>query len=314
VSVVVPVRDRRVLLAACLDGLAAQTYTDFEVVVADDGSTDGSGDEAAARGARVVRVAGEGAVEARRAGVRAAVGSVLAFTDSDCVPRPGWLAAGVAAIDGGADMVQGRTVPARPPAPGERTMWVEAEDPTYPSCNVFYRRDAYDRAGGFDPAAGDRLGYRHGSDLRGLGFGEDTLLGWAVRRAGTVTFEPRAEVAHAVFPLAERDALTRAWATGGFPALVREVPELRDELWGRLLLGGPSRLALYGAVAALAIRRPLPAAALAVVWAAMRARPIVRWEPRWRRRARVLALDLATEAINAAALVTASIRTRSVVL
>src|SRR6184192_3840487 len=46
VSVVVPVRNRRRLLRRLLDALAAQTFDDFEVIVVDDGSTDGSVQEA----------------------------------------------------------------------------------------------------------------------------------------------------------------------------------------------------------------------------------------------------------------------------
>src|SRR5579884_3101587 len=87
VSVVVPVRNRRDLLRRCLDALAAQTFADHEVIVVDDGSTDGAGDEArrdacAGRPVRLLRTPSVGAVAARAAGVRAARGPVLAFTDS----------------------------------------------------------------------------------------------------------------------------------------------------------------------------------------------------------------------------------------
>ncbi|HEX4868580.1 MAG TPA: glycosyltransferase family A protein, partial [Acidimicrobiales bacterium] len=160
VSVVVPFRDRRPLLRDLLDGLAAQTWTDVEVLLVDDGSTDGAPYEAAGRtiGGRpvtVLRHEGRGAVSARQAGVAAARGRILAFTDSDCVPEPGWLAAGVAAIDAGADVVQGHTRPARRRAPLERSLWVEDEG-LYPTCNVFYRRAAYEQAGGFDPGIASR--------------------------------------------------------------------------------------------------------------------------------------------------------------
>ena len=127
VSVIVPVRDRRDLLGALLSALEAQTFRDFEIVIVDDGSRDGSGDYAEAhtvadRPVRVVRGPEQGAVTARQVGVEAAVGNVLAFTDSDCAPHPGWLAAAVDAIDDGAAVVNGRTQPARPLRPLERSM------------------------------------------------------------------------------------------------------------------------------------------------------------------------------------------------
>ena len=48
VSVIVPVRNRHALLRRLLDALAVQTYTDFEVLVVDDGSSDGTLQEATA--------------------------------------------------------------------------------------------------------------------------------------------------------------------------------------------------------------------------------------------------------------------------
>jgi hypothetical protein len=319
VSVVVPVRDRRRLLRRCLDGLAAQTYEAFEVVVVDDGSTDGSAEEAVAdaRAGRPVRViaGGGGAVASRIAGVAAARGEILAFTDSDCVPEPAWLAAGVAAVDAGADVVQGRTVPERPPRLLERTTAVGRDSGLFETCNVFYRRPAFDAAGGFDATAGERLGFRHGRALRGLGFGEDVLLGWRVRLRGRSTFAPDSVVRHAVFDVDPADALRRAWAAGGFPALVRDVPELRTTLLQRkVLLGTGTRLPLIAAVAALVTRRPVPAALGLTAWIAARALAAARWEPDRRRLARLLPLDLATDAVTAAALVTGSARARSLVL
>jgi hypothetical protein len=319
VSVVVPVRDRRALLRQTLDSLAAQTVTDHEVIVVDDGSTDGSASEAArdaaaGRPVRVVDGGGRGAVAARTAGVAVARADVLAFTDSDCVPGPGWLAAGLAAIDGGADVVQGLTRPARPVRALERSVWSTRDDGLFATCNVFYRRGAFDAAGGFDQRAGDRLGFRPGSQLRGYGFGEDTLLGWRVRRNGTAVFAPDAVVEHAVFPVDVVDSLKRAWTTGAFPALIREVPELRQTLAPSLRAGrGQRALLCAGAVAVLA-RRPAVAGGLGALWAAARWDALARVEPSARRRGRLLVADLALEATRTAALAWGSLRARTLVL
>jgi glycosyltransferase involved in cell wall biosynthesis len=320
VSVIVPVRDRRDLLRRTLDALAAQTMTDHEVLVVDDGSTDGSAEEAerdraAGRPVAVLDGSGRGAVAARSLGVRAARGEVLAFTDSDCEPDPGWLAAGVAGIDAGADLVQGPTVPTRRVAALERSVAVGYEDGLYATCNLFLRRSAFDAAGGFDAGLGDRFGFRPGRHLRDLGFGEDSLLGWRVRVAGRTAFVAEALVRHHVFRAQPGEVLRRAWNTGGFPALVREAPGLRRTLLRHgLVLGAPTRLPLYAAAMAGAVGRRRVAAGSAGLWVAAHAARVVRDEPGWGRRLRVLPFVLAQDAVVAASLVAGSIRARSVVL
>lgn len=320
VSVIVPVRDRRDLLRRMLDALAAQTLTDHEIIVVDDGSEDGSGDEARqdaalGRPVKVVAGGGAGAVAARRLGVSHAKAGLLAFTDSDCVPEPGWLAAGVAAIEQGADLAQGVTRALRPPRPLERCVQAPTEDGLYQTCNVFYRRTAYDAAAGFDISAGKRLGFRPGSRLRGLGFGEDVLLGWQVRRSGRAAFAPDAVVAHHVFPVDVVESLRRAWTAGAFPSLVREVPELRQTLLlDGLVLGGRPRLALYAAALAFLARRDGVATAALVIWVGARLRRVAQLEPSWTRRATVLPVDLTLDAVSAIALAAGSMRARRLVL
>src|SRR5205823_3162308 len=81
--------------AAALGGLAAQQPTPAgEVVVVDDASTDATAATARDAGARVVRLERAGGpAAARNAGVAATSAPLLAFTDADCEPAPGWLAA-----------------------------------------------------------------------------------------------------------------------------------------------------------------------------------------------------------------------------
>jgi hypothetical protein len=314
--VIVPVRDRRKLLVELLDGLAAQTYQDFEVIVVDDGSTDGSGEEAAARtdlDLRVIRLDGRGAVAARAAGVGQSGAEILAFTDSDCVPQPGWLAAGVEAVDAGADVVQGVTRPRRPPRPLERTVYASREDGLYATCNVFYRRRAYDAAGGFDRRAAGRLGFRPNSRAQGLGFGEDTLLGWRVRRAGRSAFVPAAIVEHEVFPPDVVDSMSRAWMAGAFPALVREVPELRSTLLSHRTLLDPDRIGLYvGALGTILGQRTLGAVGL-TWWLGRRALD-ARKRPGASGALVTFLANLALDTTSATALVAGSLRSRTVVL
>lgn len=320
VTVIIPVKDRRDLLGDALDALAAQTFTDFEVIVVDDGSTDGSGDVAAARTiagrpVRVLRAGGVGAVRARSLGVEQARGSVLAFTDSDCVPSPGWLAAAVEAIDAGADAVNGRTHPARAMAPLERSMGSGTEG-LYPTCNMLYRRQAFDAAGGFDGDAGRRWGFRRDRRSQGDGFGEDTLLAWRViRGGGEMAYAPEATVAHAVLPPDPGELVSRTLRAAAFPALVREVPELRRTLlrW-RFQLGTRTRLPLYGLVITAVARQPRLAIALAAWWVAARLLDLRSFPVSWSRRLAALPTELGVDVLTAAALVAGSAKARSVVL
>jgi glycosyltransferase involved in cell wall biosynthesis len=97
VSVVVPVYNGERFLADCLDSLVAQDYPAIEVVVVDDGSTDGSAAIAERYdGVRVLRRAHVGLAATRNAGIRAATGSLIGFCDADDWWKPGKASAQVA--------------------------------------------------------------------------------------------------------------------------------------------------------------------------------------------------------------------------
>jgi glycosyltransferase involved in cell wall biosynthesis len=99
VSVIIPVYNDAARLRRCLLALAEQTYPRYEVIVVDNGSADDVA--AAVAGLPFVRLCAEarpGSYAARNAGLAQARGDLLAFTDSDCVPEPGWIAAGVARL------------------------------------------------------------------------------------------------------------------------------------------------------------------------------------------------------------------------
>lgn len=88
VSVVIPVYNVAPYLQACVDSLLAQRYTDFEVVLVDDGSTDGSGaicDTLAGKDPRVIAIHQKngGACAARNRGIDNARGEFLVFVDAD---------------------------------------------------------------------------------------------------------------------------------------------------------------------------------------------------------------------------------------
>ena len=87
VSVIIPAYNRANSIGQALDSVGAQTFTDVEVIVVDDGSTDGTADLCEARGEARLRTLrhqlNRGAAAARNTGVRAARGHYCAFLDSD---------------------------------------------------------------------------------------------------------------------------------------------------------------------------------------------------------------------------------------
>jgi glycosyltransferase involved in cell wall biosynthesis len=91
VTVVIPAYNAERTLGTVLEALAAQEQPVDEVIVVDDGSTDGTAALAAGHGARVVHTDGGGfAGAARNRGWDEARGDVVVFLDSDAVPDPGW--------------------------------------------------------------------------------------------------------------------------------------------------------------------------------------------------------------------------------
>jgi glycosyltransferase involved in cell wall biosynthesis len=320
VSVIIPVKDRRDLLQRALDALDVQTFRDFEVLVVDDGSTDGADVVAASstvagRPVRLLPNEGQGAVAGRQTGVRASTSPILAFTDSDCEPDPAWLATAVEHLHGGAHMVSGRTMPARPVGPLERSV-NEGNGGLFPTCNLAVRRDTFDAVGGFDGTAGDRWGFRVSKRARGLGFGEDTLFGWAVARTHPVVYDERMLVRHHVFPADFREWLGRSWQVAAFPAIVREVPELRRTMVRHgVLFTHRSRVPLYATVAALVTRQPALIGSTLAWWVVHRFRHTLRRAPvPVPKRFAALPAELVLDVVHASALVTGSVRARTLLL
>ena len=93
ISVIVPVYNSRDTLARCVKSLREQTLTDLEIILVDDGSSDGSGmlcngfSREDVR-IRVIRKANGGVSSARNAGIEAAKGRYLMFMDSDDYAEP----------------------------------------------------------------------------------------------------------------------------------------------------------------------------------------------------------------------------------
>jgi len=171
-SVVIPTFNRQATLRQTLAALVSQGYSDAEIIVVDDGSTDGTGDMIAHEfpTVRYLRQANRGPAAARNLGIRESTGDLVAFTDDDCLPPRDWLtrlADGyarypqVAGVGGGLiapdallttsifahyERYIGRTVY----AVGENESVGGFDCPAGGTANMSYRRAVLDEVGGFD--------------------------------------------------------------------------------------------------------------------------------------------------------------------
>lgn len=96
ISVIVPVYNVEQYLSRCIDSILAQTFTNFELLLIDDGSTDGSGkicDEYSVKDSRirVFHKENGGVSSARNLGLRKFTGDYVVFADSDDMVTSQWL-------------------------------------------------------------------------------------------------------------------------------------------------------------------------------------------------------------------------------
>jgi glycosyltransferase involved in cell wall biosynthesis len=307
---VLPARDAAATLPSALAALGAQERPPDEVIVVDDGSIDDT--VAAARASPVVtevlQQAPSGPGAARNRGAAAAHGELLAFTDADCVPDPGWLAAAESAM-ASHDLLQGAVRPPEGAAigPFDRTIRVEQAHGLFETANLVIRRELFEALGGFEPW----LMPRDGKEL-----GEDVWLGWRARRAGArIGFCGDAVVRHAVFPRGPLEYVGERKRLRFFPAMTRRIPELRDNVLTRRWFLAPRTLAFdaaaLGAFSAVAIGSPLPLVTLLPY-----ARHVRRRTAGYGLRGGsvIVAVDIAADAVGAAALLAGSLKERTLVL
>ncbi|HZQ49652.1 MAG TPA: glycosyltransferase family 2 protein [Candidatus Dormibacteraeota bacterium] len=240
VSVVIPTRNRAAWLAYTLHAVALQVYPSelVEVIVVDNSSTDNTEEVVRAWADRYPfplhfhRKANEGPAASRNYAAARATGEVIAFTDSDCMPEPDWLANGVRALERGVGLVTGLIIPRRT----EDTHFffnaqlgaVLRDDGLYRTASLIVPRAVFDAIGGFD----ETYALGRGGALLG---GEDTDLGWRIRgRHLRAVFSPDVRVVHLATPISLRGWMRRAQLAQIMPRLVRAFPQLRETvLWHR---------------------------------------------------------------------------------
>lgn len=311
VSVVVATCERPGQLAELLAGLRGQTLAGdrFEVIVVDDASGPETStrlrDEAGRGGLALTHLRhpfNRGPAAARNTGWRRAAAPLVAFTDDDCVPSPGWLEQLLAGADAdpGA-IVQGPTLPDPAQLTGSllfaRTTQNTTLGPSYEACNIAYPRAVLEALDGFDER---------------WAVGEDTDLAWRALEAGhRIVFAPEALVHHAVERRGPLAVLRGAGRWGESAHVFAAHPAARQILYRRVFwnqwhyLLARSALALAAPAAPAWLRRQLVAGHLLAL----------------RRRARALGARpgaepflLAYDALEVAGMVRGAVRHRTPLL
>lgn len=197
VSVVVCAFNEERTIGDCLASLTELAYPRFEVVVVNDGSTDGTpriADAHASAHVRVIHQPNGGLSAARNRGIAEAQGDIVAFTDADCVVDADWLTYLVSKLREGHVAVGGPNLSPRgsglvpsvvAAAPGVPTHVLLDDDVAehVPGCNMAFERPVLEEIGGF------RETYRVA--------GDDVDVCWRLQDAGyTIAFSPAAVVWH----------------------------------------------------------------------------------------------------------------------
>jgi hypothetical protein len=177
VTIITPAYNAQRSLAATLDSALQQTVTDFELIVVDDGSTDGTAAIAASYAARdprirLIRQANGGSAAARNTAIRAARGEFFALLDSDDLWMPDFLASQLAILAEypDIDIVSANALnlggeldgtPLKPVSDGWSPVslldLIEVEDSV--CIMTVFRRRVVERTGEFNPSVPDNEDY-----------------------------------------------------------------------------------------------------------------------------------------------------------
>jgi glycosyltransferase involved in cell wall biosynthesis len=224
ISVVITVRNEERCLAQLLESLFLQEPP-FEIVLVDSESRDRTVEVAESYAAkhpelRLFSQDGSRGI-GRNRGVREARGAWIAFTDGDCFADSHWLHEIRIGLSR-APVAAGRTVVVGKPTYGalERVeLFQSGYDVTYPSCNLAYHRELFERLGGFDP--------------RFITAEDIDLNLRAVRAGASIQFRRDAVIYHHKRTTFVRFLYQAFWNGYGR----KQLTEKQGSLWGRYRMG-----------------------------------------------------------------------------
>ena len=166
-SVVIPTYKQPAILLKCLDALSRQQllHSQFEIIIVGEGNSPETETAVQLFAKQVARNGGplevrylsqperKGPAAARNRGWRAARGRIIAFTDEDCLPEPGWLSSALPCFQRGAQVITGQLRVHLPnqPTPLDRTSTL-LKRTDFLSANCLCRKATLERVGGFEEA------------------------------------------------------------------------------------------------------------------------------------------------------------------
>ena len=237
VSVIIPVKDEEAELERCLRALALQSQSPDEIIVVDNGSSDGSAELARRSGARVIRCDRPGIPAASAAGYDAAHNDLLLRLDADSLPPRTWVAAmatafrerpSVDVFTGSARFIDGPRV--------MRTPLVFAYLASYVACTA--------PALGHLPLFGSNLGFRraawlsvrdrvHRADSE---IHDDLDLAFHLGERHRIRFLARPSVGVSMRPFASKGSFVRRLNRGVRTVLIHWPEDFPPVRWTRLAL------------------------------------------------------------------------------
>jgi len=182
ITVIIPAKNSAATIKECIQSVISCGYPNYEIIVVDGRSTDGTSSEARKTGVIVVEGNGKSRSEDCNIGIKLAIGEVIAFTDSDCIVDHEWLnrlnkmfADPSVGIAGGPDFTEHRRSRGVSLAEGlihhfYRMLASRTGTDAIIGCNSAYRREAIMKAGGFDSSLPGAEDTELHSRIVGLGY------------------------------------------------------------------------------------------------------------------------------------------------
>ena len=195
ISIVICTYNGNRTINECCKQIHKLDYPNKEVIIVDDGSTDGTHKMVSQNGFRVIRTPNVGLSAARNLGLEAASGEIVAYIDDDAYPDPHWLkylattfmttdcaGAGGPNIPPPEDGITAACVGNAPGGP-LHVLISDRRAEHLPGCNMAFRKDRLKAIGGFDP--------------RFRSAGDDVDVCWRIHKQGWwLAFDPGAVVWH----------------------------------------------------------------------------------------------------------------------
>ncbi|MEL7119208.1 MAG: glycosyltransferase family A protein [Bacteroidota bacterium] len=215
ISIIIPNLNNKERLFACLYAVFAQIREDVEVILVDNGSTDGAKQVVNHFDVKFIEVRHpKSPYVCKNEGLKIATGNYIIFLDSNCIPHPDWLKAGLQLLtENQADLVIGPLVYeySNPPSKHERFDFlysiVREEDMMHktslPGGNLFVRKEVIEKIGEFPEVrskgdiiwtnkayhAGFRLGYAKDAKVDYPAKGKEALSKKAIRLGNGAYFQ-----------------------------------------------------------------------------------------------------------------------------